>query len=262
MKCLIPHSLIILTLALIGFTSCLSGASEVKETQSSSRSCLSYPRNQIHLAALTDQSRATKPALKDTKGKNPPISRGGALLRSLVIPGWGESYLGYKKTGQAFFWTDMAIWTAVAGLHFYGKWREDQFISYGATHAGAYMSGKSDKYYADIGNYNNTDEYNQAKLLVRNYDALYTDPSYFWSWDSEGNRMTYDHFRIQSRSAKNRMYFFFGAAALNRLISLVDTGKKANDILKKQKTAQLEWRVEPGFRENSNEIRLVFSASY
>jgi len=188
------------------------------------------------------------------------ISPNGAMFRSLLIPGWGESYLGYHETARWFFWSDVAIWSAVIGLQVYSNWKEDQFIAFATTHAKVNMNGKSDDFYADLGNYDSTEEYNEAKLRERNYDALYTNASDFWAWDTSVNRKEYDSIRIASRSAHNKVFFFVGAAALNRLISFIDTGKKARDVLKAQKQPQLGFHVQPGIRGDSNTIELVFSA--
>ncbi|MBU0517908.1 hypothetical protein KKA00_09280 [bacterium] len=188
------------------------------------------------------------------------ITQNGAMFRSLLIPGWGESYLGYHETARWFFWTDVAIWSGIIGLEVFSNWKEDQFIAFASTHANTSMQGKSDDFFADIGNYNSTEEYNEAKLRERNYDALYTNASDFWAWDTAGNREEYDAIRIASRSAHNKVFFFVGAAALNRLISFVDTGKKARDVIKKQKQPNLGFHVQPGFQGDSNTIQLVFSA--
>jgi hypothetical protein len=182
------------------------------------------------------------------------------MLRSLLVPGWGESYLGYHRTARRFFWADMLIWAGVISLETYSNWKENQFLALGAQHAGAQMSGKNDVFYADIGNYLNTDEYNEAKLRARHFDALYTDPSYFWSWDSDQNRVNYDRTRIQSRSAHNKIIFFLGAAALNRLVSFVDTGKKANEVLKRQNAPALGFHVESGPYTDPGALRLVLTA--
>ncbi len=190
------------------------------------------------------------------------ISRGGAVLRSLLIPGWGEYYLGYKGTGRVFIATEVILWASVIGFETYSQWKEDQFIASAAEHASAQMDGKSDDFYADLGNYASTEAYNEAKLRNRDYEALYTDPSYFWAWDSDQNRLDYDHTRIESRSAHNKIYFFIGAAALNRLISFIDTGKKATDLLRQKKTPQLGIQVQPESLGNSGAIRLVVSAEF
>ncbi len=194
-----------------------------------------------------------------TSGKK--VNRGGAMLRSLVIPGWGESYLGYHGTARAFFWADVALWTTVIGLETYSRWRQDQFVSFAASHAGAQMAGKSDGFYADIGNYTDTEAYNEVKLRNRDYEAVYSDPAYFWAWDSDQNRMDYDHIRIQSRSAHNKVFFFIGAAALNRLISLVDSGKKATEMMRSERHPAVGFRFVPEYENASSSVRLVMTAS-
>jgi hypothetical protein len=189
-------------------------------------------------------------------------TRGGAMLRSLLVPGWGESYLGYHRTARTFFWADVALWTTVIGLEVYSRWKEDQFLSFGATHSGAQMSGKTDRFYADIGDYLNTEAYNEAKLRQRAFDDLYTDPSYFWAWDTDANRQEYDHIRVQSGSAHNKIFFFIGAAALNRLISAIDTGKKATDMLREQQGMRMGLHFEPDRTQGSNGVRLVLGAQF
>jgi hypothetical protein len=189
-----------------------------------------------------------------------PINRGNAMLRSLVIPGWGESYLGFHSAARRFFWTDMIIWAGVIGLETYSSWRQDQFMALGAQHSGAQMAGKNDAFYADIGNYMTTQEYNDAKIRARNFDAVYSDPAYLWSWDSDQNRAHYDNTRIQSKSAKNKVIFFIGAAALNRLVSFIDTGKKANEVIQRQKSTALGFHMESGSFSDPGSVRLVMTA--
>jgi hypothetical protein len=205
----------------------------------------------------------TEPRLALAQGMtstSKPINRGNAMLRSLVMPGWGESYLGYHSAARRFFWADMIIWAGVIGLETYSNWRQDQFMALGAQHASAQMGGKNDAFYADIGNYMTTQEYNEAKIRARNFDAVYTDASYFWSWDSDQNRAHYDHTRIQSKSAHNKIIFFIGAAALNRLVSFIDTGKKANEVIYRQKFPALGFHVEQGFQSDPGSMRLVMTA--
>jgi len=212
-------------------------------------------------AFALDQS-SPRPGGSIDLGDGKKATRGGAMWRSLLVPGWGESYLGYHGTARRFFWTDMALWAAMIGFEVYSRWKEDQFMSFGATHSGAQMSGKTNRFYADIGDYMDTEEYNDAKLRQRAFDDLYTDPSYFWAWDADANRREYDDIRIQSGSAHNKIFFFIGAAALNRLISAIDTGKKATDMLKRQQGWQMGLRLEPDRTNESNGVRLVLGANF
>lgn len=48
----------------------------------------------------------------------PPVSPLGAALRSLVLPGWGQSIVGRKVTGAVFvFWEGLTLAMVVKSLH-------------------------------------------------------------------------------------------------------------------------------------------------
>jgi len=233
----------------------LGGAEEMK-------SVLFAPRGAHSISSFPSEQAGPPLSGSIDLGDGKKATRGGAMLRSLLVPGWGESYLGYHGTARAFFWTDVALWATVIGFEAYSRWKEDQFMSFGATHSGAQMNGKMDRFYADLGDYMNTEEYNDAKLRQRAFDDLYTDPAYFWAWDADANRQEYDDIRIQSGSAHNKIFFFIGAAALNRLISAIDTGKKATDLLKRQRSWRMGLRLEPDRINGSNGLRLVLGAQF
>jgi hypothetical protein len=55
-------------------------------------------------ATLTaQQEEEAAPAPRDTLFSEPPISPGGAFLRSLVIPGWAQAELGAESRGAFYF---------------------------------------------------------------------------------------------------------------------------------------------------------------
>lgn len=59
--------------------------------------------------ALAQGQQRAAPAQQDTTTlSKPPISPGGAFLRSLVIPGWGQSALGAKSRGAFYFFVETA----------------------------------------------------------------------------------------------------------------------------------------------------------
>jgi hypothetical protein len=49
-----------------------------------------------------DTAAARRPGRPDSVRPRPPISPGGAFLRSLLIPGWGQSALGRDLAGGLF----------------------------------------------------------------------------------------------------------------------------------------------------------------
>jgi hypothetical protein len=59
---------------------------------------LGVPRADTAAAAPADTAR-TQP---DTTVRRPPTSPTGAMLRSIVLPGWGQFHLGRKLTGGLF----------------------------------------------------------------------------------------------------------------------------------------------------------------
>jgi hypothetical protein len=54
------------------------------------------------LRALADTSDARRRERADSVRPLPPITPGGAFLRSLVLPGWGQARLGRHFTGGLF----------------------------------------------------------------------------------------------------------------------------------------------------------------
>ena len=67
-----------------------------------------YPPNRM-TAQSPDTTHASRPAAApDTTHRIKPI---GALLRSLLIPGWGQAVTGRNVTGAAF-----VIWEGVAAM--------------------------------------------------------------------------------------------------------------------------------------------------
>jgi formylmethanofuran dehydrogenase subunit E len=53
-----------------------------------------------------------------------------------------------------------------------------------------------------------------------------------------------------------------GAAALNGLISFIDTGKKARDVMRRGESPSIGFHVQPELRESDSAVSLVFSARF
>lgn len=154
----------------------------------------------------------------DTGYKN----RGVAFLRSLIIPGAGEHYLGHRTLAKSYFITEITLWVGFFSFRTYGKWLRNDAIAFAATHSGAYTDGKPSQFFVDIGNYINVDEYNDAKQRMRQFDKVYTDESDFWQWDKDINRHDFEQMRIASDRAYNRSVFVLGGIFANHIISAFD----------------------------------------
>ncbi len=53
-----------------------------------------------------EEAQPQEPAAADSFFPQPPISAGGAFLRSLVIPGWAQAELGAETRGAFYFLTE------------------------------------------------------------------------------------------------------------------------------------------------------------
>lgn len=55
---------------------------------------------------VAQQEQAAEPARPDSIFPEPPLSPGGAFLRSLVIPGWAQAELGAEARGALYFFAE------------------------------------------------------------------------------------------------------------------------------------------------------------
>jgi hypothetical protein len=153
----------------------------------------------------------------------PRRSKAKAFLLSVLLPGLGESYAGSKKMAAVFIGTECALWAGYAGFRAYGNWKEDDYRLYAAAHAGVNPAGKGLSYFADIENYGNIVEYNDAKLQQRRIDKLYPEHQGFdWKWDSEVSRRHFERMRVKRDQAFRNSMFVIGGIMINHLASGID----------------------------------------
>ena len=145
------------------------------------------------------------------------------LLKSMVLPGWGEHSLNVHKRGYALNSSELFFWVSYAALLYFGNSAEQDMQSYAAVHAGIETGGKDIYYYTDIGNYNTIHDYNAQKARDRNFGAMYPDTDeYFWAWDSESTRREFDKMRYDSQRLIHSASFALGGLIVNRIVSMID----------------------------------------
>ena len=173
-------------------------------------------------------------------------SRGKALMLSLLLPGLGEHYAGAASKAKIFFGTEISLWLGYAGFMTWSDWRHDEMESFAARHAGVNPADKNDTYFANIGNFDTIQQYNEAKLRQRNLNDYYRDlDKWHWQWDSADNRERFDQLRISSDKARNRGTFVLGAILVNHLISAIDAVWSVNRYNDSQ-AGGVEWNLQFG----------------
>jgi len=171
-----------------------------------------------------------------TAGKK---NAGLAALYSLIIPGTGEWYAGNFSTGKYFLGTEVTLWLSLYGFYSYGNWLKNDAKSFGSVYAGIEWSGKDDKYFVNVGNFNSRSEYNEKKMRDRDIGALYTESSYDWQWESDELRREYRDLRVRSDQMFNAIKFVGTAIVANHIISAIIAGNSAR--LYNERAAQSHW---------------------
>jgi len=100
----------------------LLAAAPCRAQQDSAAASPALPAAPDSVRAATVDSTARRVGRPDSVRPVPPISPGGAFLRSFLIPGWGQSRLGRNLTAGVFVaFEGMAmtmVWKSTWQLHF------------------------------------------------------------------------------------------------------------------------------------------------
>ncbi len=191
-------------------------------------------------------------------------STGRAILYSLLLPGMGELYAGDYSIGQYLTVADGVFWGLVAGFNVYGDWEKDNYISFAASYGGVDTDGKDDDYFATIGDYSSSEQYNTIQELNRDFRNRYTGEANAWKWRSEEDRRAYRNSWVSSEKAYNNVRFAVGALVLNRLVSAINATRlviKHNKSLKSSNPINVGFGVgrEP---DDSPKLMMMYRTSF
>ncbi len=179
--------------------------------------------------------------------KNPGV----AVIYSLLLPGMGELYADGFQYGIYSLSSEAVLWLTYIGFQKYGAIVQNDARTFAATHAGANIFGKDEKYFVNLGNFVDTYEYNGKKLRDREIEKVYdVNAGYYWSWDSDANRKTYRAMRVSSDKVFNSGKFVIGAIVANHIISAINAARLVR-LYNNNITGRLEsWRIESELHGN------------
>jgi hypothetical protein len=201
--------------------------------QKESLEVLKYKLNQN---ILIEEDEVILQKYKDGKKNN-----GLAILLSAVLPGMGELYADDYSTGKYFTIADGVLWGGLIGASAYAKNQEDNYRTFAETHGGVSLSGKNDKYFADISGYIDVEEFNHIQDLSRSTD-IYNEKTHYWKWSGQEQRREYRSMWKSSETAYNSTRFIVGALILNRIASVINAVRLVNRYNNNLKT-ELGWDV-------------------
>lgn len=186
-----------------------------------------------------------------------------AFFLSLVLPGAGEFYVNRFDVGKYFVAAEGGLWLTLWGFDYYGKFQRDNYINYAKTSGNVNPDGKDARYWAIIGNYLNIQDYNNEKLLNREFNLLYDENYYYWNWNSNQERKKYRNLWLSSESAFNNKQFPVALIVINHIVSAINAAILANRYNRNLEQATLQIIPNVGIDEFYNpQIYLTFHKSF
>lgn len=176
------------------------------------------------------------------KFKEQKKNNGLAIIFSAILPGMGELYADGYSSGQYFTMADAALWGSLIGVSAYANHQEENYKVFAETFGGVNLSGKDEKYFADISSYLDVYEYNHLQELDRKLTEVYNEQSHYWKWTTQSERREYRSMWKASETANNSTRFIVGALILNRIASVINAIRLVNKYNKNLKT-ELGWDV-------------------
>ena len=179
------------------------------------------------------------------------------VVKSLVLPGWGEYSLDNQIRGRIFVLSETVLLLAILGSYSVAQRQEKEYKAYAAEHAGIDLIGKDRQFWVDIGNYSSLFTFNEEHLRWRDFNALYEDnDTWAWAWDSGNNRERFENTRIASDSWRLRGSFLIGGVVLNHIVSAIDA-LYLSKISNIQETV-----VSPNYNPHSDKMELSLTVYF
>jgi hypothetical protein len=176
-------------------------------------------------------------------------SVGGALLRSLAVPGWGEYYAENYTAATWTFAAEITVWASYFYLNSQSQRLGNDYRSLAVTYAGVSSTDRSDAYWIHVGEAENIYEHNRESALNRNADAVYRDTdTYYWYWQDEQKFRDYNHLRVRSGRLEEYAQLVVAGAILTRLVSsvlAVRSVRRYNRALTENQDLGLAFHVQP-----------------
>lgn len=165
------------------------------------------------------------------------IGFSSSMFKSFIFPGWGEmneynilskdknidniSYI--KERARYIMLQETSLWVGFYIFKDLSKSYKNDYRLLGSINAGVNWNNKNELFAANVGNFNNLEEYNAYKLLTGQYDDAYFEDGFNWDWqNNNSNRLAYDRTRNKSEKYDKFKTYIIAGLMINRVISSFD----------------------------------------
>ncbi len=160
------------------------------------------------------------------------------IIKSIILPGWGEISQGYNR-GYAQMFVDAGLWTSLFYYNEESDLFQEKAYDYAVRFAGISNTNHSEQYLVDIGKYDHSGfdvrGYNAMIVVMANHeystdnesrqqyiqDNIYSDDM-AWEWESVQHRSKYTSYRKKSMDCDDYAGMISGLLIVNRVASCID----------------------------------------
>jgi len=147
---------------------------------------------------------------------------GRAMLKSLIVPGWGHYYADSENwtRGQVHLAADAILIVSWVGFSKRVSNLRDQSFTLANLKAGIDLDGRDRTFRLAIGDFRNLEAYNEHHLRHRNWHRLIEErPGNMWSWENEHARREYRDLRETSDRTRQQIPAIVSLMVVNRVVS-------------------------------------------
>ena len=143
------------------------------------------------------------------------------MVKSAILPGWGEGVQGYPKSSRLFLINESVLLLSCICSYSLSKLEAKKYRTFAAEFAGA-KGHRDHRYWVDIGNFHSIDEYDAEHLRMR--DGMEGKwAGWYWEWDTVQHRKNFELMRINSDRLSLAGQFFIGGIILNHIVSAINS---------------------------------------
>ncbi|MFA6618606.1 MAG: hypothetical protein WCT23_06030 [Candidatus Neomarinimicrobiota bacterium] len=143
-----------------------------------------------------------------------------SILKSIVLPGWGEISKG-SNSGYIFLGTEAALWMSFGALRYSYSIQTKDAISYSQLHAGLKNYPDKAEFWTDLGNHISYEHHKASMLESRKPEKIW-DIDYNWEWDSRESLLEYDRLHRKKELSYITSNFMFTGMIVNRIASVIN----------------------------------------
>ena len=144
------------------------------------------------------------------------------MVKSLLIPGWGEASMGHQKSSRFFIHSEAILIVSCLSSYRIGRIKQSEYMAFANKHAGA-KNVSDHRYWVDIGNYNSNVAFDEEHLRMRDGKEGQWS-SYPWFWEGgHSYRRRFEKMRIDSDKLFFTGKFIIGGIILNHIVSGLNT---------------------------------------